>query len=1079
MPVALFSERNIKPENINNLEITDHEAKRRIIENWQKGIVSGKILSQNEKKLQSEFLNKIFGDVLGYSYEKHLDSWQLENELKVNLDGRTPDGALGYFSFENGKITHQVFAVIELKGPLANLDKKQNRADFKGTPVEQAFSYVPKLDKPCPWVIVSNCREIRLYRYTLGMGQYESFNILELLQNGNFKRFCYLLQQGQLFLNVTDSPIERLFLEREKELKNITNEFYQRYKNLREKLFDQVRKNNPEIPAVDLLRCTQKLIDRLLFMCFVRDLDIVKNMIDAVNKAVNESFDQEEDALWKQLRFAFTALDKGYRKKNIPPFNGGLFRKDELLEDLVVKDFRLKEFMDFLNQYDYQNQLNINVLGHIFEQSISDIEGIKSRLQDKDPIFEGINENTAKAVTAKRKADGVFYTPEYITRYMVEQALGAYLDEAENQILATMNLTELPVLTVDDYKTVGCDNAGKSTNNDNITLHLNYWELYDDVLRKIKVIDPACGSGAFLTQVFDYLYERWKVLKTEVNRLTTPYEKALKELEALQKMGNNGFAETPFDEWNIKKNIIQNNLFGVDLNPESVEITKLSLWMKTANKKEKLADMDGNIKQGNSLIDDPKFSDAAFDWQTHFSAVFADGGFDIVVGNPPYLGGREWKEGFGRLQNFFLKNYEVADYQYDMYVLFWEKCIKLAKKETGMVSLITPNTWLNNQSNFKLRNFILENTYLTNIVDYTEVKVFEDAVVLPIVVTLKRAISKTSLTKLFKANKTLDIKYLSEINQQIWSDDELKIINIDIRKEDIAVRKKIEISSQKVIDLADVKFGVKIYETGKGKPKQTPDDAKNKIYEAGNQIDKSYRKFLEGKDIQSFEINWKKRWLKYGDNLAAKREASLFEGERILVRRIVGERLIGAYTNENYVTSQLLQIVKPHKPEIAKELLGILNSALMAYYFRKKYNRQEKTFPEIRIYELESLPIKLSDNQEISNKVGGLIDVNAKLKGLSEGFLSVVRSELKVEKINEKLGNWFSMTYEGFVSEIKKQRGGFKDLAQQMEWQGFFKENQLKAVALKEQINQTNAEIDELVFGLYGLSAGEIAIVRG
>lgn len=236
---------------------------------------------------------------------------------------------------------------------------------------------------------------------------------------------------------------------------------------------------------------------------------------------------------------------------------------------------------------------------------------------------------------------------------------------------------------------------------------------------------------------------------------------------------------------------------------------------------------------------------------------------------------------------------------------------------------------------------------------------------------------------------------------------------------------------------------------------------------------------MEGKDIQSFEINWKNRWLKYGDNLAAKREASLFEGERILVRRIVGERLIGAYTNEDYITSQLLQIVKPHKPEIAKELLGILNSALMAYYFRKKYNRQEKTFPEIRIYELESLPIKLSDNQEISNKVDKLIDVNSKLKGLSEVFLSVVRSELKVEKINEKLENWYKMSFEGFVSEVKKQKGGFKDLAQQMEWQGFFKENQLKAVALKEQINQTNAEIDEMVFGLYGLSAEEIAIVRG
>ena len=125
MPIALFSERNIKPENINNLEITDHEAKRKIIENWQKGIVSGKILSQNEKKLQSEFLNKIFGDVLGYSYEKHLDTWQFENELKVNLDGRTPDGALGYFNFKNGKNNHQVLPLLNSKDHFQTLIKSK------------------------------------------------------------------------------------------------------------------------------------------------------------------------------------------------------------------------------------------------------------------------------------------------------------------------------------------------------------------------------------------------------------------------------------------------------------------------------------------------------------------------------------------------------------------------------------------------------------------------------------------------------------------------------------------------------------------------------------------------------------------------------------------------------------------------------------------------------------------------------------------------------------------------------------------------------------------------------------------
>lgn len=1118
MPIALFSERNIKPENINNLEITDHEAKRKIIENWQKGIVSGKILSQNEKKLQSEFLNKIFGDVLGYSYEKHLDSWQLENELKVNLDGRTPDGALGYFSFENGKINHQVFAIIELKGPLANLDKKQNRADFKGTPVEQAFSYVPKLDKPCPWVIVSNCQEIRLYRYALGMGQYESFNILELLQNGNFKRFCYLLQQGQLFLNVTDSPIERLFLEREKELKNITNEFYKRYKNLREKLFDQVRKNNPEIPAVDLLRCTQKLIDRLLFMCFVRDLDIVKNMIDAVNKAVNESFDQEEDALWKQLRFAFTALDKGYRKKNIPPFNGGLFRKDELLEDLVVKDFRLKEFMDFLNQYDYQNQLNINVLGHIFEQSISDIEGIKSRLQDEDPIFEGINENTAKAVNTKRKADGVFYTPEYITRYMVEQALGAYLDEAEDQILATMNITELTVLTVDDYKTVGFDNAGKSTNNDNINLHLNYWERYDDILRKIKVIDPACGSGAFLTQVFDYLYERWKVLKTEVNRLTTPYEKALKELEALQKMGNNGFAETPFDEWNIKKNIIQNNLFGVDLNPESVEITKLSLWMKTANKKEKLADMDGNIKQGNSLIDDPKFSDSPFDWQNNFSDVFEDGGFDIVVGNPPYVR----QELLGKInKEFYTKRFsKVGNGTADLYVYFYELGLSILKP-AGYLSYITPNKWFKTKYGKELRHF-LQPFDIQQIIDFFELKIFEDAATEPQIILIRNQEKNhdfeylpVKLTQDFverKLNPILIHKQNLQDSEWVFADD--------------AVNNLLEKLQTNTVSLDEytkggIEYGVK---TGLNKAFVIDKSTKESIIKKDPKSAELIKNYIQATDIKAWHLEGKdssfliftrrgtdiekyvgikNHLLQFYDDLKPKTSDNDVKGRKpgtykwfeiqdsvdyheafnqpkiIYIHTAIKQKFFydcdGNFINNNAFLIKNSDLF----------LSAWLNSKVFDFYKKLIFPAfgDASTDGRVRLNadKMVNVPIPiLTDSQKAPfiKKAELMLKLNKELYEKSQGFLSVVRSELKVEKINEKLENWFSMTFEGFVAEVKKQKGGFKDLAQQMEWQGFFKENQLKSVALKEQINQTNAEIDEMVFGLYGLSAEEIKIVR-
>jgi hypothetical protein len=144
---------------------------------------------------------------------------------------------------------------------------------------------------------------------------------------------------------------------------------------------------------------------------------------------------------------------------------------------------------------------------------------------------------------------------------MVQQALWSFLEKAEHQTFSEMNITELPVLTVADYETVDMDLRGRSTQNENITLHIHYWESYEIILRKIKVIDPTCGSGAFLTQVFDYLYEQWKVLKTETNHLTTPYKKQLRDLEAIQKFGNDGFSDVGFDAWNIKKNILSNITF--------------------------------------------------------------------------------------------------------------------------------------------------------------------------------------------------------------------------------------------------------------------------------------------------------------------------------------------------------------------------------------------------------------------------------------------------------------------------------------------------------------------------------------
>ena len=439
-----------------DLTIDNHSVKLKILTDWRNGLASGKIQSLNERKLQSEFLNKIFGDVLGYAYEKQLTEWQLEHEYKVDFDGKTPDGVLGYFQFDAASQTTQsdVHAIIELKGPLVNLDKKQNRKDFPGTPVEQAFSYVPKLSKPCEWVIVSNCQEIRLYRYSLGMLQYEAFDLLTILDGHGFKRLCTLLQKDQLFLRSTDSAVETMLQKREQELKTITNRFYADYKRHRESLFGQIRRDNATVPANELFRATQKLIDRLIFMCFARDLSLVENVLKKVTDAAEASFGQDDDKIMQELRRAFVAFDRGYGKRNIPPFNGGLFRGDVLLDVLIIKDFRLGDLMGFLNSYNFQGELNVNVLGHIFEQSISDIEEIKAQLQKDEPVSVGTLEPVMISTASKRKKEGVFYTPDYITRYIVEQAVGGWLNDRETDILRDLGVDQLPDLTIADYESI-------------------------------------------------------------------------------------------------------------------------------------------------------------------------------------------------------------------------------------------------------------------------------------------------------------------------------------------------------------------------------------------------------------------------------------------------------------------------------------------------------------------------------------------------------------------------------------------------------------------------------------------------
>lgn len=267
----LFNKRLLQTH-LNNFEYPqafDFERAEKIVSNWQKAIKDGNYDKTKETQVQSSFLNLFFNVILGYS-EMHdnSDEWFLMNEAKTELDGTKADGALGYFSKdEKNNITR---AVIELKDAKTPLDKKQSTRKDYDSPISQAFSYSSKFDR-CDWIIVSNFKEIRLYNKERGQGYFESFEILSLNDEREFKRFYFLLCKQNLLDKDRNSLLDKLVKDTSKNEEEISKDFYKDFKALRQEFFQHICNNNPNIDKKCLLEKTQKLLDRLTFIMFCED----------------------------------------------------------------------------------------------------------------------------------------------------------------------------------------------------------------------------------------------------------------------------------------------------------------------------------------------------------------------------------------------------------------------------------------------------------------------------------------------------------------------------------------------------------------------------------------------------------------------------------------------------------------------------------------------------------------------------------------------------------------------------------------------------------------------------------------
>jgi len=443
-------------------------------------------------------------------------------------------------------------------------------------------------------------------------------------------------------------------------------------------LFHNLIANHPDNDKLLLFKKSQKLLDRFLFILFAEDSGLLPpNSISRIIKR----FDilKEEDAykpiyeIFKQY-FGYMNIGRPGKKEsdNIPAYNGGLFYEDLLLNNLNIDDDILIDDLKKLSTYDFNTEVDVNILGHIFEHSLNEIEEVTAEIEG----------TVSDRKRTKRKKDGVFYTPKYITTYIVANTIGKLCIDKRKEL---------------DIEEIEFDDTFLKKD---LTLTVKGRELfktltdYKNWLTNLKIIDPACGSGAFLNQALNFLIEEHEKIDDIIADLTN----------------------SPLRLFDTDKNILENNLFGVDINEESVEIAQLSLWLRTAKKDRKLSKLNNNIKCGNSLLT------SEFDWYKEFPHIMKNGGFDVVIGNPPYI-----KEYTNRQAFDGLHNNPCYQGKMDLWYFFGALALDIIKKDYGLIGYIAPNNWITNSGASKFRNIVLNKGKLTELIDFGDFKVFDSA----------------------------------------------------------------------------------------------------------------------------------------------------------------------------------------------------------------------------------------------------------------------------------------------------------------------------------------------------------------
>ncbi|MDO4874938.1 MAG: N-6 DNA methylase [Campylobacter sp.] len=942
-----------------------------------------------EEKFQTQFLKDIFENCLGYTLDTtNPTNFNLEREKKNETDGKKADGAI--------LINGEVRCVIELKDQTTqHLDKTPYNREL--SPIDQAFRYFVSHDN-AKYVVVSNFNELRFY-----IGNKTTFEKFDLFTSSfdEFKRLHLLLSFESIS---TDLPLKlkEKFATRERE---ISNKFYKDFSAFRLALFKNICKNNASIDKNRLLSLTQKLCDRFVFILFAEDRGLLRLRTIA---EIKDKFQNQvtELSFYDFYKIYFKAIDEGSERLDIKRYNGGLFATDTELNSLKIDDSVLEA--QFLSDYDFLSDIGVNILGHIFESSLNDLEELNAQ----------INGNEFDAKQSKRKKDGIFYTPEFITEFIVENSLGALCKAKKDELGLDLNELLAP------------KNPKKLTKAESEIKDKIY--AYREWLLSLKILDPACGSGAFLNQALEFLISEHGALDT--------YRKVY-EGEGL-------------GLYDIESTILENNLYGVDINADAVEIARLSLWLRTAAKGRVLTDLSKNLVAANSLLEFP------FDFK-----------FDVVIDNPPYVRQEAIKE-----QKPALQKYKVYSGTADLFVYFYELGITRLK-ENGLLGFICSNKFFRASYGENLRKFILENTQITHIIDFTGVKVFEDASVDSAITIFKKIRAGENSKFNFLASSTINLKMQKFIQIPQSTLNETNFTFLD--KSKFELKSKIEKVAEPLKN-----WGIKIHsgiKTGLNEVFIIDSDTRNKILnnctgEEREWTQKLIRPILRGQDIKRYDYEWAGLWLinihngygteprinidnfpklklyldKFEPKLSNRSDKGAtpynlrncayleeFEKEKILCAKIVQSPKFAYDTNNNIPNNTAYCITG----ENLKFLLAFLNSTAVYKIFNFFYAGGGLE-GKITTNRLEILPIPqiASQNENLANEIINLVD--------------------EILKANEKI-----KLYEKHMPTLT--------LDEKLE----AKEN---IDALNDKIKASDEKIDKLVFELYELTSDEIAlIIRG